>query len=100
MGKQKLTAFLDFINGLLDGPPRTEGEVTSGIAVAEIMRVFDDGPLAVLEFLQEENVIVIRRKQYLGRDTWLAINAKVDELNEHWISAGEDKRLESPVASM
>lgn len=64
------------------------------------MRVFDDYQLAVLEFLQEENVIVIRRKQYLERDAWLAINAKDDELNGRWISAGEDSRWEIPVTSM
>ncbi len=90
--RQKLTAFLDIVNGVLERPPPTEGDVTSGITVAEIMRVFDDDQLAVLEFSQDEQVIVIRRKQYLERDVWLAINAKVDELGGRWISAGEDSR--------
>jgi hypothetical protein len=60
------------------------------------MRVFEDDQLEVLEFSQEENVIVIRRKQYLERDTWLAINAKVDEVGGRWMSAGEDSRWEIP----
>ena len=92
--KQKLTAFLETINGLLESPPRTEGEITSGVTVAEVMRVFEDDQLEVLEFSQDENVITIRRKQYLERDTWLAITAKVDEVGGRWISAGEDSRWE------
>lgn len=92
--KRKLTAFLDIITGVLETPPRTEDEFTSGITVAEIMRVFDDDQLDVLEFSQGENIIVIRRKQFLERDTWLAINAKVDEVGGRWISAGEASRWE------
>lgn len=95
--KQKLTAFLDIVNGLLERPQPIEGEVTSGITVAEIMRVFDDDQLKVLEFTQEGNVIVIRRKQYLERETWLAINAKIDEIGGRWISAGEDSRWEISI---
>jgi hypothetical protein len=95
--RQKLTAFLETVNGLLERPPHPESEVTSGITVAEIRRVFDDEQLAVLEFSQDEHVITIRRKQYLERETWLAINAKVDELTGRWISAGEDSCWEIPI---
>ncbi|MCW4041947.1 MAG: hypothetical protein NWE83_14500 [Candidatus Bathyarchaeota archaeon] len=94
--KQKLTAFLEIINGSLEITPPIESESTSGITVAEVMRVFEDDQLEVLEFSQEENVIVIRRKQYLERDMWLAINAKVDEVGGRWTSAGEDSRWEIP----
>lgn len=97
--KQKLTAFLDIVNGFLQRPPPTKGDVASGITVAEIMRVFDDDQLAVLEFSQDENVIAIRRKQYLERDVWLAINAKVDEVGGRWVSAGEDSRWEISTAT-
>lgn len=97
--RQKLTAFLEIVNGVLQSPPSTEGEVTSGITVAEAMRVFDDDQLEVLEFSQDKQVIVIRRKQYLERNVWLAINAKVDELDGRWVSAGEDSRWEIPVAT-
>jgi hypothetical protein len=95
--KQKITAFLEIINELLERPPPTESESISGITVAEVKRVFDDDQLAVLEFSQEEHAISIRRKQYLERDTWLAINAKVDEVGGRWISAGEDSRWEIPA---
>jgi hypothetical protein len=92
--KQKLNAFLEIVNGLLESPPRSEDVSTSGITMAEIMQVFDDDQLAVVEFSQNKQVITIRRKQYLERDTWLAINAKVDELGGRWISAGEASRWE------
>jgi hypothetical protein len=92
--KQKLTAFLETVNGLLESPPRTEEESQPEIKLAEVRRVFDDDQLAVLEFSQDGQVIAIRRKQYLERDTWLAINAKVDELGGRWVSAGEDSRWE------
>jgi hypothetical protein len=95
--KQKLTAFLDIVNGFLASPPCTEGDVASGITFAEIMRVFDDDQIEVLEFSQDENIIVIRRKQYLERDVWLAINATVDEVGGRWISAGEDSRWEISI---
>ena len=49
-----------------------------GISIAETQRVFDDDQLDVLEFTEDQKVIVIRRKQHLERDTWLAINAKVE----------------------
>ena len=94
--KQKLTAFLETVNGLLKRPPPTEDTSAPEITLAEVKRVFDDDQLAVLEFAQEDQVIVIRRKQYLERDTWLAINAKVDEVGGHWISAGENSRWEIP----
>ena len=97
--KQKLTAFLETINALLEHPPRTEDKVTTKITSAEIMRVFNDDQLDVLEFSQEEHVIVIQRKQYLERETWLAINAKVDEVGGRWISAGENSRWEIPTNS-
>ena len=96
--KQKLTAFLEIVNGVLERPPPTESEVTTEVSVAEVMRVFDDDQLAVLEFSQEDQVIAIRRKQYLARDTWLAINSKVDEIGGRWISAGEDSRWEIPAS--
>jgi hypothetical protein len=92
--KQKLTAFLEIINGLLESPSPTEDISQPEIDLAEVMRVFEDDHLEVLEFSQAENVIAIRRKQYLERDTWLTINAKVDELGGRWISAGEDSRWE------
>jgi hypothetical protein len=95
--KQKLTAFLELVNGLLETPPQSEDVSISGVTVAEVRRVFDDDQLTVLEFSQEENIITIRRKQYLERDTWLAINAKVDEVGGRWISAGEDSRWEIPA---
>jgi hypothetical protein len=92
--KQKLTAFLETVNTLLKSPQPTESESRPEIPLAEVKRVFDDCQLEVLEFSQEDQVIVIRRKQYLERDTWLAINAKVDELGGRWMSAGEDSRWE------
>ncbi len=92
--KQKLTAFLETVNGLLESPPRAEDESQPEIALAEVKRVFDDEQLALLEFSQEDQIIVIRRKQYLERETWLAVNAKVDEVGGRWISAGEDSRWE------
>jgi hypothetical protein len=95
--KQKLTAFLDIINALLESPPQSEDASMFGVTVAEVMRVFDDDQLNVLEFSQEENSIVIRRKQYLERDTWLAINATVDEVGGRWIRAGEDSRWEISI---
>ena len=97
--KQKLTAFLDIVNGFLERPSHIEDESPLQIALAEVMRVFDDDQLAVLEFTQEQNVVVIRRKQYLERDTWLAINAKVDEVGGRWVSAGEDSRWEISIAT-
>ncbi|MCW4041138.1 MAG: hypothetical protein NWE83_10355, partial [Candidatus Bathyarchaeota archaeon] len=87
--KQKLTAFLETINALLKTPPRTEDISTTRITVTEVKRVFDDDQLTVLEFSQDDHVITIRRKQYLERDTWLAINAKVDDVGGRWIRAGE-----------
>ena len=97
--KQKLTAFLEIVNGFLERPPRIEDESQPGITLADVKWVFDNDQLAVLEFEQEENVIVIRRKQYLERETWLAINAKVDELGGRWVSAGEGSRWEIPITS-
>jgi hypothetical protein len=94
--KQKLTAFLETVNGLLKRPPRTDETSRPEINLAEVKRMFDDDHLAVLEFAQVDQVIVIRRKQYLERDTWLAINAKVDEMGGQWISAGENSRWEIP----
>jgi hypothetical protein len=52
-----------------------------------------------LEFSQEDHAIMIRRKQYLERETWLAVNAKVDEVGGCWISAGEDSRWEIPITN-
>jgi hypothetical protein len=98
--KQKLTAFLETINALLESTPRTEDISTTRITVAEVKRVFDDDHFTVLEFSHEENIITIRRKQYLERDTWLAINAKVDEVGGRWISAGEDSRWEIPIVTL
>jgi hypothetical protein len=96
--KQKLTGFLDIINELLERPPPSMAdETTPGVSLADVRRVFDDDQLNVLEFSQEENVIAIRRKQYLERDVWLAINAKVDELGGRWVSAGEDSRWEISI---
>jgi hypothetical protein len=34
-----------------------------------------------------------------ARDTWLAINAKVDEVSGRWIRAGEDSRWEISTTS-
>ncbi|MCW4039783.1 MAG: hypothetical protein NWE83_03410 [Candidatus Bathyarchaeota archaeon] len=34
-----------------------------------------------------------------ARDTWLAINAKVDEVGGRWIRAGEDSRWEISTTS-
>ena len=92
--KHKLTAFLETINKSLKSPPQSEDASTSEITVAEIKQVFDNDQLEVLEFSQVANIIAIRRKQYLERDMWLAINTKVDELGGRWISAGEDSRWE------
>jgi hypothetical protein len=97
--KLKLTAFLETIDSLLNSTTRTEGESTSEITVAEVKRVFDDELLNVLEFSQEDHVIIIRRKQYLERNTWLAINTKVDELGGRWVSAGENSRWEISIIS-
>jgi hypothetical protein len=97
--KQQLTTFLSTIDTLLGSQPRAEAEHTPQVTIAEVKRVFDDELLKVLEITQEDPVIVIRRKQFLERDVWLTVNAKVDELNGHWISAGEDSRWEIPIAS-
>ena len=84
--RQKLTAFLKIVNGFLESTPHTEDTSQPEIALAEVKRVFDDDQLAVLEFTQETGVITIRRNQYLERETWLAITAKVDELGGRWVS--------------
>ena len=97
--KQKLTAFLELINGLLESTPRTEDESQPEITLAEVKRVFDDDHLNVLEFSQKDQVIIIRRKQYLERNSWLAINAKVGELGGRWISAKTvDGRFQSLIS--
>jgi hypothetical protein len=58
--------------------------------------MFDDGQLEVLKFTEDDNVIAIQLKQHLERDTWRAINAKVDELGGRWVSACEESRWEIP----
>ena len=59
--------------------------------------MFEDDHLNVLEFTQDDQGITIRRMQYLERDTWLTINAKVDEIGGRWISAGEASRWEISI---
>ena len=95
--KQKLTAFLETIDGLLESTTRAERKSISRVTVAGVKRVFDDDLLAVLEFSHKEDIIVIRRKQFLERETWLTVNAKVDEVGGGWISAGENSRCEIPT---
>ncbi len=63
---QKLTEFLEFIYAILDivtaffeGKQRAEAMFQPGITIVEVQRVFDDDQLDVLEFTEEQSVIVI-----------------------------------------
>jgi hypothetical protein len=95
--KQQLNMFIESIDQLVEKEARIEEVPPTTVTLEQVRHVFDDDLLNVLEFSQEGNTIVIQQQQFLERNIWLRINAKVDEINGHWVSAGEDSRWEIPV---
>lgn len=95
--KDQLMTFIESIDTLVEKEVRIEEIPPTSATLAEVRRVFNEELLNVLAFSQEGNTVIIRRQQYLERDTWLTVNAKVDELQGRWISAGEESRWEIPI---
>jgi len=98
--KQQLNMFIESIDKLVEKEARTDEVPPTTVTLEQVRRVFDDDLLNVLEFSQEGNTIIIQQQQFLERNIWLRINAKVDGINGHWVSAGEDSRWEILVSEL
>ncbi len=98
--KQQLNRFIESIDKLVEKEARTEELPPTTVTLEQVRRVFDDDLLNVLDFSQEGNTIIIQQQQFLERTIWLRINTKVDEINGHWVSAGEDSRWEIPISEL
>jgi hypothetical protein len=98
--KQQLNMFIEFIDKLVEKEARTDEVPPTTVTLEQVRCVFDDDLLNVLEFSQEGNTIIIQQQQFLERNIWLRINAKVDGINGHWVSAGEDSRWEILVSEL